>query len=147
MNEEAKLLGATNTHFVNPNGLHNDEHYTTAYDMYLIFNEAIKSETFLQIINATTYTAVYQSVRGSTVEKTYTTTNQFLTGEKDFPDNFTIIGGKTGTTYDAGKCLILLVKDEDGNPYILIGLGCDTRERLYNFLEAQMEYINQLREK
>lgn len=42
MNKEAKKLMATGTHFVNSNGLHNDDHYTTAYDLYLIFNECIK---------------------------------------------------------------------------------------------------------
>ena len=39
MNEEAKRLGATDTHFMNPHGLHDEDHYTTAYDLYLIFNE------------------------------------------------------------------------------------------------------------
>ena len=42
MNEEAKRLGATDTHFMNPHGLHDEDHYTTAYDLYLIFNEALK---------------------------------------------------------------------------------------------------------
>ena len=42
MNEEARSLGATGTHFVNPHGLNDPEHYTTAYDLYLIFNEALK---------------------------------------------------------------------------------------------------------
>ena len=40
MNEEAKRLGAVDSHFVNPHGLHDEDHYTTAYDLYLIFNEA-----------------------------------------------------------------------------------------------------------
>ena len=51
MNEEALLLGATNSHFVNPHGLSADEHYSTAYDMYLIANEAIKYEDFCHIIS------------------------------------------------------------------------------------------------
>lgn len=46
MNEEAKELGATGTHFVNPHGLHEDDHYTTAYDLYLIFNACIQNDTF-----------------------------------------------------------------------------------------------------
>ena len=44
MNEEAARIGATNTHFVNPHGLHDKNHYTTAYDLFLIFKECIKSE-------------------------------------------------------------------------------------------------------
>ena len=47
MNEEAKRLGATDTHFMNPHGLHDEDHYTTAYDLYLIFNEALKYPEFL----------------------------------------------------------------------------------------------------
>lgn len=147
MNKEAALLGATHTHFVNPNGLHDDGHYTTVYDMYLIFNEAIKSDLFCEIINTKTYTASYQSVRGAEVQKTYSNTNKFITGEEEYPDNFSIIGGKTGTTYDAGKCLVLYVKDESENAYILISFGCDTRDILYNYMASQMKYINEVKEK
>ena len=50
MNEEALRLGATNTNFTNPHGLSDSNHYTTVYDMYLIFNEAIKYDIFNQII-------------------------------------------------------------------------------------------------
>ena len=49
MNNTAKSIGATNTHFVTPNGLHDENHYTTVYDMYLILNEAMKNETFYTI--------------------------------------------------------------------------------------------------
>ena len=50
MNEEAMRLGATNTSFANPHGLSDDNHFTTAYDLYLIFNEAIKYDSFNEII-------------------------------------------------------------------------------------------------
>ena len=52
MNEKAEELMATSTHFVNPHGLHDENHYTTAYDLYLIFNECIKHEEFVQVISA-----------------------------------------------------------------------------------------------
>ena len=48
MNAKAKELGATHTHFVNPNGLHDNNHYTTAYDLYLIFKEAVKYDKIIQ---------------------------------------------------------------------------------------------------
>lgn len=51
MNEKAAALGATHSHFVTPHGLHEDDHYTTVYDMYLIFQAAVQNETFLQIIS------------------------------------------------------------------------------------------------
>ena len=57
MNQEAASLGATGTHFVNPHGLNDPDHYTTAYDLYLIFNEALKYPVFRQIVGTTSYTA------------------------------------------------------------------------------------------
>ena len=56
MNTEAKQLGATGTHFVNPHGLHDENHYTTTYDLYLMFNEALKDQAFLDIISMNSYT-------------------------------------------------------------------------------------------
>ena len=57
MNTEAAKLGATGTHFVNPHGLHDDDHYTTAYDLYLIFNAACKYQLFMDIISMDSYSA------------------------------------------------------------------------------------------
>ena len=62
MNKEANLLGATNSHFVNAHGLHDDEHYTTVYDLYLIFQNALQNETFREIAGSTSYVASYQDV-------------------------------------------------------------------------------------
>ena len=56
MNSEAKALGATGSHFVNPHGLHNENHYTTAYDLYLIFNACIQDQRFMDIISMDSYT-------------------------------------------------------------------------------------------
>ena len=55
MNKEALELGATESHFVNPHGLYDDNHYSTAYDMYLIFNEAIKYDEFIDVISTKQY--------------------------------------------------------------------------------------------
>ena len=59
MNAEALNLGATNTHFVNPHGLSDDNHYTTVYDMYLITNAAIQYDRFNEIIHMKEYQTVY----------------------------------------------------------------------------------------
>ena len=53
MNREAQKLGATGTHFMNPHGLTNADHYTTAYDLYLIFNEALKQPEFRKVTGTT----------------------------------------------------------------------------------------------
>ena len=60
MNRRAQELMANGTHFMNPHGLHDDNHYTTAYDLYLIFNECIKHEDFVNIIQSEAYTAFIQ---------------------------------------------------------------------------------------
>ena len=57
MNKEANALGATNSHFANPHGYQDEDHYTTAYDLYLIFNQGILNSKFVDIISAPSYTA------------------------------------------------------------------------------------------
>lgn len=141
MNEEAKAIGATNSHFVNPHGLSNDEHYTTAYDMYLIFNEAMKLETFTQIIQMSTYETVYQDKNGQSKELKVNNTNQFLTTDVTAPENVTVLGGKTGTTNAAGHCLILLSKDSGGKYYISIVLKSAGRDILYSEMTDLLEEI------
>ena len=98
MNEEAKRLGATDTHFMNPHGLHDEDHYTTAYDLYLIFNEALKYPEFRTVTGSTAYTANYTNGAGQSVSKTWRGGNWYLTGEQETPDGLTVFSGKTGTT-------------------------------------------------
>ena len=81
MNEEALALGATNSHFVNPHGLTDDNHYTTVYDMYLIMNEAIKFEVFREIIHMDSYTTVYHDKNGAEKEITVNSTNYYFIGK------------------------------------------------------------------
>ena len=131
MNEEAKKIGATNCNFVNPHGLTADNHYVTAYDMYLIFKEAIKYDEFNQIINSTSYSTVYKDRQGESKEMICETTNLFLKGTYNAPENVKVIGGKTGTTRSARNCLVLYSKDTAGNPYVSVILKCSERGILY----------------
>ena len=71
MNREAQKLGATGTHFMNPHGLTNADHYTTAYDLYLIFNEALKQPEFRKVTGTTSYTADYTDGSGNPVSTTW----------------------------------------------------------------------------
>ncbi len=132
MNDEAQALGATNCHFMNPHGLTEEEHYITAYDMYLIFNEAIQYDEFVQIITAPTYSGVYYDSEGNPKELSFQSTNQFINGNHLTPEGIVVIGGKTGTTTSAGNCLVLLSKDSAGNPYISVILKCSQRDYLYD---------------
>lgn len=142
MNEEAQRLGATNTHFVNPHGLSHDEHYTTAYDLYLIFNEAIQYDVFSEIIHMTNYQTTYYDKDGKAKELSLTTTNLFLRGDYKAPENITVIGGKTGTTSAARHCLMLLSRDVSGAPYISVILRSEGTDTLYSEMSDLLDEIN-----
>lgn len=142
MNQEARNLGATNTHFVNPSGLPDIEHKTTAYDMYLIFNEALKYETFNEIIQMTSYQTTYYDKDGKTKDFDKSTTNRFLKGDFQAPSGVTVIGGKTGTTNAAGHCLILLSRDVSGAPYISIILRAESSDQLYEGMIELLDAID-----
>ena len=131
MNETARSLGATNSHFVNANGLHDEAHYTCVYDLYLIFAKAIEEDFFLQLIRTTSYTAYYTDASGSQTSQTWTNTNKYLNGEGTQPEGITVLGGKTGTTNAAGYCLVLLSNNDKKEPVISIILKSDGRSNLY----------------
>lgn len=143
MNQEALALGASNCHFMNPHGLTQDAHYVTAYDMYLIFNEAIKYDEFIQIISSNEYTGVYHDALGEPKELSFQSTNYFINGNHSVPGGVVVIGGKTGTTSAAGNCLVLLSKDSYGNPYISVILKCSQRDYLYDEMYQLISTINQ----
>ncbi len=142
MNKKAEEIMATGSHFVNSNGLHNESHYTTAYDMYLIFNECMKHEKFMEIIEADSYTANIKRADGSDASVKWEPTNYYALGEADLPKSGKIIGGKTGTTLSAGNCLILLDESDSGNPFISIVMGAKTKEILYRDMTALIEGIS-----
>lgn len=142
MNKEALVLGASNSHFVTPNGLHDENHYTTVYDMYLIFNAAISDETFVDMISTVNYDAYYTGSDGSAKTQNWYTTNQYLLNNEDAPDGITVVGGKTGTTGQAGYCLVLLSRNVNNDPIISIVFGADCRTNLY-YLMNQILYQSQ----
>ena len=142
MNKEALAIGATNSHFVNPHGLTADNHYVTAYDLYLIFNEALKQDLINEIIHMTSYETVYMDKDGNSKSMSLKTTNQYLNGNFKAPEQVTIIGGKTGTTNAAGNCLILLSKDTSGNPYISVILRSKEKQILYTEMTELLNVIN-----
>lgn len=142
MNQKARELGATNTNFANPHGLTDINHYTTAYDLYLIFKEAIKNETFNEIIHMTGYQTTYYDKNGKAKEFNKKSTNRFLLGDRSAPENVTVIGGKTGTTQAAGHCLILLSRDEIGSPYISIILRSGSTDELYDKMTDLLKEIH-----
>ena len=143
MNQTANALGATNSNFVNPNGLPDENHYTTVYDMYLILNEAIKNEEYLNILTTRDHTASYTNAAGESVTKDWTTTNPYLVGKEEAPAGVTVLGGKTGTTGAAGYCLINLIQNEAGDYLVSTVYKADGRSNLYLVMNEMMgNYAN-----
>lgn len=132
MNRTAHAIGATGTHFVNPHGLTDEMHYTTAYDLYLIFNEALKYPQFQNIIQTVRYTANYTAADGTLKSQEWKNSNQYLTGQVPTPSGITVMGGKTGTTQAAGSCLIIGSRDASGHEYVSVVLKADNRTNLYH---------------
>ncbi len=139
MNKEAHALGATNSHFVNPHGLMDYDHYSTAYDMYLIFKEAIKNDYFIDVISARTYTGKFNRTTkyGSyIIPCSYTSTNPFFTGAATAPEHVKVIGGKSGYTQVARRSYVLLAEANE-QQYICVVMKDDN----YEFLCADLMYL------
>ena len=131
MNQEAEALGATRSHFVNPHGLQDENHYTCVYDLYLMFRAALQYEEFEEIIRTKEYNVTYKDANDLTVTQVWPTSNLFLTGEFAQPKKVTVLGGKTGTTNDAGYCLVLYSRHKKNGPVISIVLKAEDRDSLY----------------
>lgn len=94
MNQKAQEIGMSHTHFMNPTGLHDDNHYTTARDMLVLLNYCLENDTFVKLIGLHSYTA--------------TTGLEMISSLWGALENVTVpgmIGGKTGFTEEAGRCL------------------------------------------
>ena len=139
MNKKARDLGATHTHFVNPNGLHDDDHYTTAYDLYLIFNAVVEYDTFVDIVSMKDNTMTYKNSYGTEVHEYMQSTNHYLLNEYPVPEGVVMYGGKTGTTSVANSCLILMTENEDGERFFSVVLGSKTKDILYRSMSQLLE--------
>lgn len=142
MNTRAKELGATNTNFTNPHGLTEENHYTTAYDIYLILKETMKYDEFLTIINQESYEVTYKDAEGNEKTATFESTNRFLNGRTETPEGITVIGGKTGTTNAAGSCLALVSKGDSGKMYISVILKADSADTLFQEMASLLSLEN-----
>lgn len=118
MNEKVKEIGCKNTHFTNPSGLHDENHYTTAYDLSLIAKYCMENETFRNIVSMTSCTIEPTEK----YEKRYfKNTNDMLNPNSTYY-NENIIGIKTGYTSQAQNCLISGFQ-KDGIELISVVLG------------------------
>lgn len=121
MNSLASSLGCTGTHFTNTNGLPDADHYTTAYDLYLIFRHALKSELFSEISSSVEYTVPETNL---TPARRLVNSNMLINPSTEYYYRFAVLG-KTGTTDLAGSCLVSLA-EKNGNELICILMGAKT---------------------
>lgn len=139
MTERAKELGATHTQFKNSNGLHLEGHYTTAYDLYLIFKECVKHQEFVDTVSMSEYVMTYTNSSGEQVNEYVSTTNHYLSQENPIPDGVVMYGGKTGTTSMAGSCLILMTENTQGEIFFAVVLGAMSKDQLYGSMTELLE--------
>lgn len=129
MNKKAQKIGMEHTHFCDTTGLHDPNHYSTAYDMAVLLKYAIRNDTFREIIETSRHSTGVTNVHPDGI--TYYSTlfknlnDPTVTGGK-------ILGGKTGYTNEAGLCLASFAEIE-GREYILVTAGApgDTGEPLH----------------
>lgn len=123
MNSEAKSLGCVNTHLVNTNGLHDDNHYTCAYDLYLIAKAAMKYDTFQTIVNTAQKKLPATSMNP---ERIIYTTNELIFSRYSPMYYANCYGIKTGHTTPAGYCFVSYAKNDSvGLSYYSVVMGCD----------------------
>lgn len=116
MNKKAKEIGLNNSNFVTPHGLDDPNHYTTAYDLALLTDYALKNNQFLEIVGTKTTT-----VNCGNITKTISNTNELL-GNYDG-----VYGVKTGFTFGAGRCLVTACKQNDLD-IIVVVIGATTKK-------------------
>ncbi len=137
MNQKAQELNLTHTHFVTPHGLDDENHYTTAYELALLTDYALKNEKFKNIVSTKTTTISVNST-----PRTISNTNELL-------GNFEgVYGVKTGFTFNAGRCLVSSC-NRNGMDIIVVVLGADTKNQrtrdsmnVIHYVYDTFEYVN-----
>lgn len=114
MNQKVEELGLTNTHFTNPSGMHNENHYTTAYDLAIIMKYCMKNTTFRKL-SSLKYCTIPATNKYD--QRVYNTTNELLIYDnRDVQSNYYYkyaIAGKTGYTTEAKNCLVSVSNKDD----------------------------------
>ena len=135
MNDRAKLIGMTGTHFVTPSGLDDKAHYTTAYDMALLAAAAMNNDSFRTACSSKTYRAVYN---GENSTRTYSNHNRLLYSLEGAE------GIKTGFTKKSGRCLVSSCK-RLGKRLIAVTLNAgddwNDHKALYDYGFSQYEKV------
>lgn len=132
MNDRAAELGCTGTHFCNPCGLHEEDHYTTAYDLYLIAKEAMKDATFRDIVSTVQHRMAKTNLHE---ERIIYTTNQLIFSSFQPWSYANCLGIKTGHTSQAGNCFVGYAEYGDAKLFSVV-LGCSDSSKEYPSVAA-----------
>lgn len=137
MNQKAQELNMKNTNFVTPNGLDDENHYSTAYDMAILTNYALKNEKFKEIVGTKTTNVAWKGGY-----RTISNTNELL---GNYPG---VYGVKTGFTFGAGRCLISACKQNDLD-IIVVVLGANTKKdrtadsiKILNYINTNYQMVD-----
>lgn len=143
MNTRAKELGMENTHFANPHGFHDDNHYTTANDLAKLAREVLKNRKFCEIVKIKTAKLPATNI---SKERTISSTNHLISRYRNTFHYYPYATGvKTGSTTEAGNCLVATA-EKNGMSLLSVVLGCenaDGNENAYSFVDtkAMFEYV------
>lgn len=137
MNEKAKEIGCTSTNFVNPNGVHDENHYTTAYDLALIAKYCMKNETFKELVSTRFY-RLPATNKYSLNDRLFSTTNDLINkNSSHYYKEAT--GVKTGFTTPAGNCLIASASKNNLN-LLTVVLGAENSDNRYLDTRSLFDY-------
>lgn len=136
MNDKAAELGCEHTHFVTPNGLHDDDHYTCARDMALITQAALKHNAFREITGTLSYTIPETNLADES--RFFWNGNKMINSAESYYYEY-CEGGKTGYTTDANNTLVTYAK-KDGLELICVILDCDGKAYAYSDSRALYNY-------
>ncbi len=137
MNEKAKAIGLSNTHFVNPHGLHNEQHYTTAHDMAVLAQYAMKNDNFRSIVECA---HIYLPATNMADKRYFINTNN-LVSRMRYPYYYyeKATGIKTGSTDQAGYCLVSSAEDS-GKSVIAVVFNAEDISVSHNESKAILEH-------
>lgn len=139
MNNKAKELGMNNTHFANPHGLHDDNHYTTARDLSILARYAMANEKFREYVSTATYTIppTNKYKKDRIMSNTNHLISNIQTGEYYYKY---AIGIKTGFTSKAGNCLVSAAKKGDIELIAVTLNAKPNLDKIYSFVDSKMLY-------
>lgn len=137
MNEKAEELGCLDTHFVNPNGIHDEDHYTTAYDLSLIGLYAMQFDDILRIAQVTQYTLDNSDVYTGE-ERIFNTTNDLINPNDSNYYEYTT-GLKTGYTTSAGSCIVATA-EKNGVNLLAVTLKSETSDERHDDCVKLFDY-------